>query len=128
MDILLDPNVAYVLLVFGLMLAIMAVFTPGTGVIEITALFALALAGYANMHLRRFDDVLALLDATPGDQTAAVLPQLAKRLNDAPSQLVDPLRGWLHGRVAQRGPDWQSAYALLASLERELARTQGGAN
>ena len=47
MEILLDPNVAYVLLVFGLMLGILAVLTPGTGILEIGALFALALAGWA---------------------------------------------------------------------------------
>ena len=47
MDILLDPNVAYVLLVLGLMFGILAVLTPGTGILEVGALFALALAGWA---------------------------------------------------------------------------------
>ena len=47
MDILLDPNLAYFLLVGGFLLAILALFAPGTGFIEIGAFFALAIAGYA---------------------------------------------------------------------------------
>jgi membrane-bound serine protease (ClpP class) len=47
MNIFLDPNVAYVLLVFGFMLAILAVLTPGTGILEVVGLFALGLAGWS---------------------------------------------------------------------------------
>ena len=47
MNFLLDPNVGYVLAVGGLMLGILALFTPGTGLLEIGALFALALAAYS---------------------------------------------------------------------------------
>ncbi len=47
MNIFLDPNVAYVLLVFGFMLSILAVLTPGTGILEVAGLFALGLAGWA---------------------------------------------------------------------------------
>ncbi|MFZ2098162.1 MAG: NfeD family protein [Anaerolineales bacterium] len=46
MDILVDPNVAYLLLVVGIVVAIMALFSPGTGVLEIGALFVLFLAGW----------------------------------------------------------------------------------
>jgi len=46
MNFLLDPNVSYVLLILGFLTAILALFSPGTGVLEIAALFALALAGY----------------------------------------------------------------------------------
>ncbi len=46
MEILIDPNVAYLLLVVGVVLAIMAVFAPGTGVLEVGALFVLFLAGW----------------------------------------------------------------------------------
>jgi membrane-bound serine protease (ClpP class) len=45
-NVLFDPNVAYVLLVVGLIVAILALFAPGTGVLEIGALFMLFLAGY----------------------------------------------------------------------------------
>lgn len=47
MDILLEPNVAYLLLVAGFFLALMAVLSPGTGFLELGAVFALLLAGYA---------------------------------------------------------------------------------
>jgi membrane-bound serine protease (ClpP class) len=51
MSLLLDPNVAYVLLMLGMVLAILAIFAPGTGLIEIGALFMLALAGYSIFNL-----------------------------------------------------------------------------
>jgi membrane-bound serine protease (ClpP class) len=46
MEFLLNPNVAYVLLVVGFLLALLAIVTPGTGLLEVGALFLLALAGY----------------------------------------------------------------------------------
>lgn len=44
--ILLDPNVVYLSLVAAMVLTIMAIFTPGTGIFEIGALFAYMLAGW----------------------------------------------------------------------------------
>jgi membrane-bound ClpP family serine protease len=52
MELLMDANVAYVLLVSGFVLAILALFAPGTGLIELGALFALALSGYEVLHLQ----------------------------------------------------------------------------
>ena len=46
MNIFIDPNVAYLLLVIGVVVGIMAVFAPGTGVLEVSALFLLFLAGW----------------------------------------------------------------------------------
>lgn len=46
MNFVIDPNLAYVLLVSGFVLAVLALFTPGTGLLEIGALFALVLAGF----------------------------------------------------------------------------------
>lgn len=43
---LINPNVAYLLFVVGVVLAIMALFAPGTGVLEVGALFVLFLAGW----------------------------------------------------------------------------------
>jgi membrane-bound serine protease (ClpP class) len=43
---LIDPNVAYLLLIVGVVLAIMALFAPGTGLLEVGALFVLLLAGW----------------------------------------------------------------------------------
>ncbi len=45
MNFLIDPNISYVLLVIGLVLSMLALFSPGTGIIEIGALFTLVLAG-----------------------------------------------------------------------------------
>ena len=46
MEILLNPNVAYIILVIGIVLTVMALFAPGTGILEISALFMLLLAGW----------------------------------------------------------------------------------
>lgn len=51
MSFLFDPNVAYLLLVLGFILSVLALFTPGTGLLEIGALFTIALSGYALYHL-----------------------------------------------------------------------------
>jgi len=51
MDFLLDPNVAYLFLLAGVLLGLMAIVTPGTGIFEIGALFCIALAGYAIYNL-----------------------------------------------------------------------------
>jgi len=47
MDFLINPNVAYVLLVAGFVLALLAIVTPGTGMLEVGAFFLLALAGFS---------------------------------------------------------------------------------
>lgn len=47
MEILLNPNVAYLLLMVGVLLGLLALVTPGTGMLEVGALFCLLLAGYA---------------------------------------------------------------------------------
>ena len=43
---LIDPNIAYLLLIVGVVLAIMALLAPGTGLLEVGALFVLILAGW----------------------------------------------------------------------------------
>jgi len=52
MEFLLDPNVAYLFLVGGVLLMLLAVASPGTGLLEVSGFFCLALAGYAAYHLR----------------------------------------------------------------------------
>lgn len=61
MELLLNPNVAYLLLVSGFLLAILALFSPGTGLLEIGALFSLLLAGYSVYSLPINAWALALL-------------------------------------------------------------------
>lgn len=51
MTFLFDPNVAFALLVLGFLLSLLALFTPGTGLLEVGALAALGLTGYALYHL-----------------------------------------------------------------------------
>ena len=51
MDFLLNPNVAYLILLGGVLLAMMALASPGTGLFEIGAFFCIALAGYAIYNL-----------------------------------------------------------------------------
>ncbi len=48
---LLDPNIAYLLLMAAILFVLLAIATPGTGVPELIAFFALVLAGYAVYHL-----------------------------------------------------------------------------
>lgn len=45
-DFLLDPNIAYVILVGAALLTMMAVLNPGTGLLEIFALFMWLISGY----------------------------------------------------------------------------------
>ena len=45
-DFLLDPNIAYLILVGAALLTMMAVLNPGTGLLEIFALFMWLISGY----------------------------------------------------------------------------------
>jgi membrane-bound serine protease (ClpP class) len=46
METLLNPNIAYLALLSGTLMAILALFVPGTGLLEIAAVFVLLLAGW----------------------------------------------------------------------------------
>lgn len=46
MEFLLDPNVAYLVLVVGMMIAILAMLAPGTGLLEVVGFGLLLVAGY----------------------------------------------------------------------------------
>jgi membrane-bound serine protease (ClpP class) len=61
MEVLLDPNVAYLLLVAAMMFALLAILTPGTGIPELLAIFSFLLAGYAIYHLSFNPWALAVL-------------------------------------------------------------------
>jgi membrane-bound serine protease (ClpP class) len=67
MDFLLEPNVAYLILLGGVLLGLMAIVTPGTGVFEIGAFFCLALAGYAvyNLSFNWWAVVILVLSIVP---------------------------------------------------------------
>ena len=46
MDFLTNPNITYLILVFCFLLAVLALLSPGTGVLELSALFLLLIAGW----------------------------------------------------------------------------------
>lgn len=46
MDFLLEPNVAYLILLAGVVMGFLALVTPGTGALEVGALFCVLLTGY----------------------------------------------------------------------------------
>jgi membrane-bound serine protease (ClpP class) len=66
-ELLLNPNLAYLLLVVGGLLAILALFTPGTGVLEVGALFILILAGWMvyNLPINPWALILLVLGVVP---------------------------------------------------------------
>src|SRR5512133_1909688 len=47
MHLLLDPNISYLILVAASLLAVLAMFAPGTGLLEIGAVLAIVFAGYS---------------------------------------------------------------------------------
>ena len=51
MAFLLDPNVAYLFVIGGVLLVMLAIAAPGTGLMELAALFCIVLAGYAVYNL-----------------------------------------------------------------------------
>jgi membrane-bound serine protease (ClpP class) len=67
MDFLLNPNVAYVILLAGVFMAFLAVITPGTGLLEIGAVFCFLLAGYAvyNLSINAWALVILFLSIIP---------------------------------------------------------------
>lgn len=67
MDFLLEPNIAYLILLGGVLLGLMAIVTPGTGLFEVGAFFCLALAGYAvyNLSFNWWALVILLLSIVP---------------------------------------------------------------
>jgi len=50
-EFLLNPNLVYLFIIGGMSLAFMAILTPGTGILEISALFFLILAGWGIFNL-----------------------------------------------------------------------------
>jgi membrane-bound serine protease (ClpP class) len=67
MDFLLDPNIAYLFLLAGVLLGLMAIITPGTGMFEVGSFFCLALAGYAvyNLSFNLWALIILILSIVP---------------------------------------------------------------
>jgi membrane-bound ClpP family serine protease len=67
MDILLEPNIAYLILLGGILFGLMAIVTPGTGLFEVGAFFCIALAGYAvyNLSFNWWALIILMLSIVP---------------------------------------------------------------
>jgi len=61
MDFLLEPNIAYLILLASVLLGFMVLVSPGTGLFEVGAFFSIVLAGYAVYNLSFIWWALALL-------------------------------------------------------------------
>ena len=81
-ELLTNPNVAYLLLIVGLLLLLVAVTTPGTGVAEVTAIIVLVMAtiglinlsaNFAGVMLVILGFVLFAVDATATNHGALTL-------------------------------------------------------
>jgi hypothetical protein len=72
------------------------------------------------------DAVSRLLETAPPAREAEIVRTLAEELSRRSTQrsVIDGARSWLYAKVAARRGEWQSAYSLLAELERRLARAQ----
>ncbi len=66
-DFLLNPNLAYIFLVGGFSMALLAIFTPGTGILEIGGIFALLLAGWGvyNLPINYWALIILVLGVVP---------------------------------------------------------------
>jgi membrane-bound ClpP family serine protease len=67
MEIFVNPNVSYVLLIVGFLIGVLALFAPGTGILELLALAVLFLAGYgiANLPVNWWAFFIMLLAFVP---------------------------------------------------------------
>ena len=72
MNLILDPNVGYVLLVGGVTLSLLALFIPGSGLLEMSAFLALLVAGYIIVNLPVNVWAIALLAISTVPLTLAV--------------------------------------------------------
>jgi membrane-bound serine protease (ClpP class) len=66
-NLLFEPNVAYMLLMGSIIMGVLALYTPGTGLIEIGSLFTLVLAvyGFYNMQVNAWAFIPLLLGIAP---------------------------------------------------------------
>jgi membrane-bound serine protease (ClpP class) len=90
---LLNPNTVYLILVFGVLLTIMALISPGTTILEIMAFFTLLLAGYGiyNLSINLWALVILLI--------GVILFALAIRKFKHPAYLVSSIIALIIGSV-----------------------------
>jgi len=66
-EILINPDIAYLLLIVGIFLGTLALFNPGTGLLELGALLMVAIAGWLiyNLEINSWALVLLVLGTVP---------------------------------------------------------------
>jgi membrane-bound serine protease (ClpP class) len=113
MEFLLDANVAYTLLVTGILLGLLSLVAPGTGILEIGALFAFVLAGYGayNLGINPWALVVLVLSLVPF-LYALRLPRWRLALLGATILLV--VGGSVFLFVGENG--WPSVNPILAAI------------
>jgi membrane-bound serine protease (ClpP class) len=102
MEFLLDPNIAYMLLVVGAVTLLLAILTPGTGLLEAGAIVLLLIAAYDIYHLGFNIWALILLIVAivpffyatrkPGRSWALILSILGVVIGSA---YLFPSKGWI---------------------------------
>ena len=115
MNPFMDPNVAYLLLVFGLVLGILALFSPGTGLLEVGALFALVLAGIGAFNLNINFWALGLL-ILGGIPFIFALRKSGRLIFLVITIAAVVFGSWFFFRTPQGGPAVNFWLALLTSL------------
>ncbi len=93
MELLLNPNVAYLVLVVAFVLTFVAILTPGTGIVEAAALLSLLAAGYTIYYLPL--NFLALVILVAG----AVPFLIAVRVSGRPVYLVISIAALVIGSI-----------------------------
>lgn len=117
MELLLNPNVSYVLLVLGFIIAVLALFSPGTGFLELGAIAALLLAGYgaANLPINEWAFVIMALSIVPFG--LAFLDQRKQTLTQRTFLLaLSSLIFLLGAALLFKGKTWMPAVNLLLIL------------
>jgi membrane-bound serine protease (ClpP class) len=111
MELLLNPNIAFLVLVVAFILTFVAILTPGSGVVEVAALLALIGAGYSIYYLPL--NYLALVVLLVG----AVPFLLAVRVSGKPIYLVVSIVTLVIGSsFLFRGENWLPAVNPLLAL------------
>lgn len=67
MDILLNPNIAFLALVLTFLLSALAILVPGTGLVEVLAVIGLLISAYAivNLHINYYALAILLVGVFP---------------------------------------------------------------
>lgn len=117
MEFLINPDVSYVLLILGFLIAILALFAPGTGLLEMTALIVLALAAYGiiNLPINAWALAIMALGIIPLVLAARPMKQAAPQQRTL-MVILTILAFLLGAALLYRGSGWLPGVNLLLIL------------